>query len=86
VVLLAHPSAQAGTRFTATELGPTAAVFENAGPDFPQRVVYRLLPDGRLAARIEGQRHGELRAVDFPLRRGSCEAAAAPPASGRPSH
>jgi hypothetical protein len=83
VVFIAHPSAQAGTRFMATELGPTVAVFEQAGADFPQRVSYRLLPDGRLAARIEGLRNGEPRAVDFPMRRGACEAAAARPASGR---
>lgn len=84
VVFIAHPSAQAGTRFAAVEIGANVAVFEQRGPDFPQRVAYRLLPDGRLAARIEGLRNGELRGVDFPMRRAVCAGAtAAPPASGR---
>lgn len=76
LVFVAHPSGQAGTRFAALEASETSAVFENPGHDFPQRVIYRLLPDGRLAARIEGLRNGELRAVDFPMRRGPCPGAA----------
>lgn len=74
VVFIAHPSAQGGTRFAALEISATAVVFEQRGPDFPQRVSYRLLPDGRLAARIEGLRNGEWRSVDFPMRRGACDA------------
>ena len=81
LVFIAHPSAQAGTRFAAVEIGASAAVFENQGPDFPQRVIYRLQPDGRLAARIEGLRLGELRSVDFPLRRAACDSPAAAPTS-----
>ena len=72
VVLIAQPSGQAGTRFAAVEISASAAVFERRSADFPQRVVYRLQSDGRLAARIEGLRNGELRSVDFPLRRGAC--------------
>jgi Domain of unknown function (DUF6265) len=83
LVFIAHPSGQAGTRFLAVEAGESAAVFERGGADFPQRVIYRLRPDGRLAARIEGQRNGEWRGVDFPLRRTACDGpAAAGPASG----
>ena len=78
VVFIAHPSAQAGTRFAAVEVSANAAVFEQRGADFPQRVIYRLLPDGRLAARIEGLRNGELRSVDFPLQRGACGAPVSP--------
>lgn len=74
VVFIAHPSAQAGTRFAAVEVSANAAVFEQRGADFPQRVIYRLLPDGRLAARIEGLRNGELRSVDFPMQRAACDA------------
>ena len=73
LVFVAHPSGRAGTSFTATEVSANAAVFEQAGPEFPQRVIYRLQPDGRLAARIEGLRNGELRGVDFPMRRGACD-------------
>lgn len=78
VLFIAHPSAQAGTRFAAVELSASAAVFEQRGPDFPQRVIYRLLPDGRLAGRIEGLRNGEWRGVDFPMRRGPCDAPVTP--------
>ena len=78
LVFIAHPSGQAGTRFAATEISARAAVFEQRGADFPQRVIYRLLPDGRLAARIEGLRNGELRSVDFPLRRGPCDTPVSP--------
>jgi hypothetical protein len=80
VVYSTHPPGQPGRSFRATEIGATVAVFENPAQDFPQRVIYRLLPDGRLAARVEGLRNGELRGVDFPMRRGACET---PLVSGR---
>jgi hypothetical protein len=83
LVFIAHPSGQAGTRFVAVDAGEAAAVFERSGPDFPQRVIYRLLPDGGLVARIEGQRNGEPRGVDFPMRRTACDGPAVTrPASG----
>jgi hypothetical protein len=72
VVYVARPSDQAETAFAAIEITPTGAVFENLGHDFPQRIIYRLAPDGSLLARIEGERGGELRGVDFPLRRAVC--------------
>ncbi|MBL8350136.1 MAG: hypothetical protein JNL87_07445 [Burkholderiaceae bacterium] len=78
LVYSTHPPGQPGRSFVATEIGATVAVFENPGPDFPQRVIYRLQPDGRLAARAEGLRNGELRGVDFPMRRGACTAQPAP--------
>ena len=78
VVLIAQPSGQAGTRFAAVEISANAAVFERRSADFPQRVVYRLQSDGRLAARIEGLRNGELRSVDFPMQRGACDAPVRP--------
>jgi hypothetical protein len=55
-------------------------VFENAQHDFPQRVAYKLEPDGKLAARIEGTRNGSLRVIDFPMSRVSCDARVAQPA------
>ena len=73
LVYSSHAPGRPERSFRATEIGPTAAVFENLGPDFPQRVIYRLQPDGRLAGRVEGLRNGELRGVDFPMRRGACE-------------
>jgi len=52
-------------------------IFENAAHDFPQRIIYRLNDDGSLLARIEGKRGGELKGVDFPMRRAPCPAPAA---------
>jgi hypothetical protein len=50
-------------------------VFENAANDFPQRVIYRLAQTGRISARIEGAADDPARAVDFPMKRTSCETA-----------
>ena len=48
-------------------------IFESLEHDFPQRVIYRLTPDGRVAARIEGMIDGRPEAIDFPLQRTRCE-------------
>ncbi|MBN1423177.1 hypothetical protein JXA88_01350 [Candidatus Fermentibacteria bacterium] len=44
-------------------------MFANPEHDFPQRVLYRRLGAGAVAARIEGDRGGTAMAVDFPMRR-----------------
>ena len=72
LVFIAQPGGRAGTVFSATQATADAAVFERQGPDFPQRVAYRLRADGGLAARIEGDAGGAPRAVDFPMRRVAC--------------
>jgi hypothetical protein len=79
VDFVANPSGQAQTAFRLVSLDGTAAVFENPGHDFPQRVLYRVEGD-LLRARIEGTVGGEARGVDFPMQRRDCEAprAAAP--------
>lgn len=69
---IAKPSRQAETSFTLVKLTDSLAIFENPVHDFPQRIVYRLQPDGSLHARIEGTRGGQERAIDFPYRRGAC--------------
>ena len=51
LVFTAHPSGQEEASFTSVELTNTKVVFENPSHDFPQRVVYRRLPDGSMAAR-----------------------------------
>ncbi|NRF67034.1 hypothetical protein HLB44_08580 [Aquincola sp. S2] len=76
LVYVATPSGQRETTFTLKSQSTHEVVFENSAHDFPQRVIYRLLPDGRLAARIEGLRQGVLRGIDFPMRRAACEALA----------
>ena len=50
----------------------TEVIFENPEHDFPQRVIYRLQPDGLLVGRIEGISKGKPRAIDFPMKRVPC--------------
>lgn len=76
LVYVALPSRQQEATFTATTVADDAVIFENPQHDFPQRISYRLLPGGKLAARIEGQRGGHLRGIDFPMKRVSCDALA----------
>lgn len=72
VVYVARPSRQAETEFTAVTLSDTLLLFENPAHDFPQRIRYRRLGRDSLVARIEGVRGGQLRGVDFPMRRVAC--------------
>jgi hypothetical protein len=69
---IARPSGQAEATFTATAVGQKEVIFENPAHDFPQRVIYRLQPDGNVAARIEGTVNGQSRGVDFPMTRVAC--------------
>lgn len=73
VVFVALPAGRAETSFTLQPGGPAELVFENPSHDFPQRVVYRLAGGGQLRARIEGQRNGQLRGVDFAFTRVPCD-------------
>lgn len=74
-VFIAQPSRQKEATFVATSIGERAVTFENPAHDFPQRVIYRAVGESGLAARIEGQRNGTTRGIDFPMRRVACEAA-----------
>jgi hypothetical protein len=76
LVFIANPSGQKQTTFVASSVGQDSVTFENPQHDFPQKVIYRLEPGGRLIGRIEGTRGGTVKGVDFPMRRVSCEAAA----------
>jgi len=68
---IAMPSGQPEARFTLLRLGDNEVAFENPQHDFPQRIIYRL-DGGKLRARIEGQRNGAIRAVEFPMTRVKC--------------
>jgi len=72
VVYIAKPSGQAEATFTASTIGAREVIFENAAHDFPQRIIYRLQPDGNVAARIEGVSKGQPRGIDFPMKRVAC--------------
>jgi hypothetical protein len=54
---------EAGSEFT----------FANRVDEFPQRIVYRRMPDGWLYASIEGKQNDEDRKQTFPFRRVDCE-------------
>lgn len=72
---IARPSGQAETSFKlvsdATQLA-REAVFENPQHDFPQRIIYRLQPDGALLARIEGAKEGVVPGAEFLMKRVAC--------------
>lgn len=70
---VAKPSGQTGASFLMVRLSEGEVVFENLGHDFPQRISYSLKTGGNLEARIEGEVKGEIRTVDFPMKRVDCE-------------
>ncbi|HYH44061.1 MAG TPA: DUF6265 family protein [Thermoanaerobaculia bacterium] len=78
ITLTALPSGQKEASFQLLRLTEREVVFENPQHDFPQRVLYRLTGRDQLLGRIEGRRDGEVRGVDFPLKRVDCETLAAP--------
>ena len=79
LVYIAAPSGQKEATFVVSVLTDGAVIFENLQHDFPQRIIYKALPEGRLATRIEGLRNGALRGIDFPMRRAPCEALSSKP-------
>jgi hypothetical protein len=78
LVFIALPSGQTEATFVASSVSKDSVTFENPQHDFPQKVSYRLESADRLIGRIEGNRGGSLRGIDFPMRRVPCE-----PASGK---
>ena len=78
LIFTAKPSGQAEGSFGAIEVTDSSVVFEDKAHDFPQRIIYRRQADGSLLARIEGERGGELRGIDFPMKRADCGEASGP--------
>ncbi|MDH0864418.1 DUF6265 family protein [Mitsuaria sp. GD03876] len=74
-VYIAMPSRQKEATFVAASIGDRAVTFENPEHDFPQRILYKQVGVDRLEARIEGQRNGTTRGIDFPMKRVSCDSA-----------
>lgn len=68
----AHPSGQPAATFLSTTVTTSSVVFENLQHDFPQRVAYERKGDDLLAW-IEGTRNGQLRRIEFPYHRASCQ-------------
>jgi hypothetical protein len=72
LVFVAHPSGQAPAEFPAVEAGPERAVFADPAHDFPQRIIYRRVGVDSLVARVEGERNGTTRGIDFRYARVAC--------------
>ena len=72
-MFIAYPNGKSPTRFPLKSQGENEFVFEQAGHDFPQRVIYRRSGNATLHARIEGKLKGKLESVDFPMTRVRCE-------------
>ena len=72
IYYVAKPSGQPEASFKLIKFQNREATFENPEHNFPQRIIYRLEPDGSLFARIEGTSKGKPRAVDYPMKRGKC--------------
>ncbi len=72
LVFQAQPSGQAPAEFPAVEAGPERAVFADPAHDFPQRIVYRRVGADSLVARVEGERDGTTRGIDFRYARVAC--------------
>ena len=73
IYYVAKPSGQSEASFKLIKLQNREAVFENLEHDFPQRVIYRLQPDGSLFARIEGLSKGQPRGINYPMTRARCD-------------
>ncbi len=63
------PSGKSSATFTSIAHDDSGITFELQRDDFPQRVIYKKAGPDKLAARIEGMRNGQLRGIDFPMRR-----------------
>jgi Domain of unknown function (DUF6265) len=72
VVYVAHPSGQQETTFPATMLTDTLLMFNNPSHDFPQQISYRKVSIDSIVARIEGPQGGQVRSINFPMRRVRC--------------
>ncbi|MDM4766998.1 DUF6265 family protein [Pelomonas sp. SE-A7] len=69
---VAQPQGRPPTAFALKEQGPQSVLFENPQHDFPQRISYKR--DGlQMQARIEGERNGKLRGIDFAFRKIACD-------------
>jgi hypothetical protein len=75
IYYVAKPSGQPEASFKLVKLQNREATFENPEHDFPQRIIYRLEPDGSLFARVEGTSKGKARSFDYPMKRARCESA-----------
>jgi hypothetical protein len=72
LAFIAHPSGQRTTVFPVLRISDSEVVFENPEHDFPQRVSYAREGESKLRARVEGNRKGTHRVIEFPMSRETC--------------
>jgi uncharacterized protein DUF6265 len=72
LVYAAAPSGQMPAEFESILVSDSAVTFENLAHDFPQRVIYRRRGADAVLARVEGERGGRARGVDFAYHRAAC--------------
>lgn len=73
IAFIANPSGQSETTFPLAKAGEREVVFENPQHDFPQRVIYKLDGEGVLRASIEGLSKGQVKTIEFPMKKVDCE-------------
>ena len=72
VTYLAQPGGRPATPFPAATITDTSVTFSNPSHDFPQRILYRKVGADSLVARIEGDQGGQVRGMNFPMKRVAC--------------
>lgn len=72
VTYVAQPGGRPPTYFPATTIGEGSVTFAYPQHDFPQRLSYRRVGADSLIARIEGDRNGQTRGMDIPMRKVPC--------------
>jgi hypothetical protein len=73
IVYVAQPGGGPATRFAASHIADTLAVFENPAHDFPQRIAYRRVGADSMVASISAIRAGNEQRMDIPMRRMACD-------------
>ena len=72
LVYEAFPTGQPPAVFAAIAVTDSSVTFADPAHDFPQRIMYRRVGADSLLARIEGERNGQVRGLDYPMRRVAC--------------
>lgn len=72
VTYLAQPGGRPATPFPASVVTDSSVTFSNPAHDFPQRILYRRLGADSLMARIEGDAGGQVKGMNFPMKRVAC--------------
>lgn len=66
---VARPNNQAMVTFTLTHSASNEWIFENKANDFPQKLVYKKLPNDSLSVTLEGVQNTIERSIDLPYKK-----------------